>query len=480
MPRTSLNIFGGFYENDSIPLSIQNCINWMPQVVEEGSLSENAFLTPPSLVELGTTGAEANRGALVMDGRPFFVNGTSLFEVTAEGATTNHGTVVGTGRVSMATNGTKLVVVVPNSKAYIWDDISLVEITDTDYRLSDTVVFKDGFFVFTASDGTVFFNSELNDPANIDPLDFGTAEINPDKIVAAHVNHNELFILGEDTIEIFQSVGGSGFPFQRIPGANIQKGLHAKFTPVEFDNTFLFMGGGLNEGSAIWRVVSSQTAVKISTDAIDKAIQKFTREEISKAFSFTFTINGQFVVGFTLESTVIDSITFCYNAVSQKWFQMQTGVPAPGSTNRWRVNSIVKAFGKFLCGDSLSGKIGDLGEVFTEYGATIYRERTSKPFILEGKSLYWPEIELTMESGSGLATGQGSDPKIRMSFSDDGGRTFSPEQSRSFGKSGEYKKRAIWRRNGRVPSHRILRFTLTDPVRSNLLKLDGIVEQGRH
>lgn len=468
-----LGIYGGFYENTSVPLSHQNCINWMPQVVEDAALSKNALITPQSLVQFGSAGDGPNRGAMTMDGVAYFINGSALYSVDSAGVETAIGAISGSGRVSMANNGLKLCVVVPGGSAYVYETV-LEEITDPDYRASDTVVYKDGYFVFTASDGSVFFNSNLNDPANIDPLDFGTAEISPDKIVAGHVNHNELFILGEETIEIFQNIGGSGFPFQRIAGANIQKGCYAKFSLVEFDNTFLFVGGGLNERAGIWRIVSSQSAVKISTDAVDNAIQKFTDEEIAEAFALTFTTGGQFVVAFTFESSSIPSVTFCYNATSKKWFQLQSGIEA----NRWRVNSVIKIYGKLLCGDSQYGRIGYLDDVYKEYGEVIYRERTSSPFIIDGDSQYWPEIEVVMESGSGLTDGQGSDPKIRMSFSDDGGRTFSAEQSRSFGRIGEYLKRAIWRRNGRVPRDRIVRLSLTDPVKANILRMDGNIEKG--
>jgi hypothetical protein len=474
VPKTQLTIVGGFYENQSLPLSNQNCINWIPQIAEDGALNIGALITPQALTQFGTLGTAPNRGAQVMAGLPFFVNGTSLFSMDSSGTPTTLGTITGIGRVSMANNGTKLCIVVPGGDAFVWDGATLEEIVDPDYRLADTVVFKDGFYVFTASAGDVFFSSALNDPTSFDALDFGAAEISPDDIVAAHVNHNELFILGAESIEIFQNIGGSGFPFQRIPGANIQKGCYAKFSPVEFDNTFLFVGGGLNEKAAIWRVVSSQLAQKLSTDAIDNAIQKFTDDEIADAFSYTFTIGGQFIAAFTFESNSIASVTFCYNATSQKWFQMQSGA----SDNKWRVNSVVAAHDKLLCGDEEDGRIGFLSEVFNEYGDDIYRERTSQPFVTNGDSQYWPEVELTMESGTGLTTGQGEDPQIRMSFSDNGGRTFSAEQSRSFGKVGEYQKRPIWRRNGRVPMNRVLRFTMTDPVKANIIRLDGVLEQG--
>ena len=70
MPQLPLNIFGGFYENQSIPMSHQNCINWIPQIAEGESLSMGAFISSNSLVEFGTTGDESNRGAIVMGGIP--------------------------------------------------------------------------------------------------------------------------------------------------------------------------------------------------------------------------------------------------------------------------------------------------------------------------------------------------------------------------------------------------------------------------
>jgi len=77
-----------------------------------------------------------------------------------------------------------------------------------------------------------------------------------------------------------------------------------------------------------------------------------------------------------------------------------------------------------------------------------------------------------------VATPDAPDPQVRLSHSDDGGKTFSPEKSRSFGKVGEFNKRAIWRRNGRVPVSRVMRFTVTDRVKVNMFKLIGNVEKG--
>jgi len=483
MARLPLPLGFSFYQSESAPFSSQRCVNWIPVVAESAALNTRALFQPPGLKQLVNLSLGVNRGSLAMKEIPYFVNGNSLLSMSATNVITNHGTIAGSGNVSLATSGQYLVIVVPGGNAYAYNNVdnTLNQITDPDFRTSDTVVFKDGYFVFSSSDGTVFFNSLLNNPFSYDALDFGTAEISGDRIVALHVNHNELFVIGLDTIELFQNVGGAGFPFQRIPGANIQKGAHAKFSPVEFDNTFCFVGGGLNEQTAIWKVTGSSSAQKISSDAIDKEIQRFNKAEIEASFSMTYARHGQFFAIFTFESTRIASRTFVYNATasaymqSNIWFELQTGV----DDNRFRVQSIVQAYGKLLVGDQSTGIIGELDtDTLDYYGEEITTFSITSPFSENGMALFAGEFEATLQSGVGLTSGQGSDPKIRMSFSDDGGRTFSDEFSRSIGKIGEYGHRSIWRQQGRFPVSRMIKLKITDKVRANLIRLAATPELG--
>jgi hypothetical protein len=420
-----------------------------------------------------------------MKGVGYFINGSRLYSVTTAGVVVDIGTVTGSGRVSLANNGQFLVIVAPGGDAFAYDNVAdtITQITDVDFITSSTVVFKDGFFVFSAADGSVFFNSALNDPFTYDALDFGTAEINPDRIVALHVNHNELFVEGEKTGELFQNIGGSGFPFQRIPGANIQKGCYARFTLAEFDNTFVFVGGGENEQAAVWKVTGSSSVQKISTSAIDNAIQQFTEAEISASFSWVYAEGGDFFVGFTFVSSRIPSKTFVYDATTSAlagqstWHERQSGV----TDNRWRVNSIMRLGGKLLVGDQIDGRIGELDlETFDEYGEALFWLKSTAPFSNQGKTSFFGEVELFMQAGVGLTVGQGSDPVVRMAFSDEGGEpgTFSSEFSRNYGKIGKRKQRTIWRRQGNIPNSRVLQFSGTDPVKRNILKLEANAEGG--
>ena len=472
-----LEIATGFYQSDSLPLSAQRCINWEPIVPQTNALNKRALFDVYGIDTKTLTGASINgqnRGSQRVDGIPYFINGNNLYSISSGAVVTDHGFIDGSGRVSLANNPQFLVIVVPGKTAYAYDNETsvLTEIDDTDFRVADTVSFKDGYFIFTSSDGTVFFISALNNPLVYNALDFGSADVRPDKIIASHVNQNELFVLGEDTIELFQNIGGSGFPFQRVRGGNMQKGLHAKHSVIDYDNSFVFLGGDVNELTAVWRLEGGM--VKISTSAIDTAIQKYTEAEVADAFAFTYAYRGNYFVAFTFTSTRIPSKTFVYDATTsaltgqREWHERQSGI----EDDKWRVTSMVSAHGELLVGDSIDGRIGVLNkDTHTEYSNSIFRQKASKPYDNDRFPIFVSELKLTMQAGVGLI--DGLPPKIKMEFSNDQGHTFGNGYLRSYGKIGKYEALPSWRRQGRVPRDRVLRFTTTEPVKSTLLRLDA-------
>jgi len=492
MPRIEIPIPLGFYKSASPAVSSQNCINWIPTVVEGESPSARALMQPSGLTLITNTGFGTCRGVIKSASKPYFVCGTSLVSVNENLSTTTHGTIPGTDRVIMATSGNQIdasnviVIVTPDTGAGFVFDVdsnTITKINSANYQPSSSVVYYRGFYSFVALDGKQVFTSNLNQPLVYDALDTSTSDADPDGLVSQILDHDELTVLSENSSEVFVLSTGSAtnFPFTRVSGAFTQKGVRSKYGIVKFDNTYLFIGGGDGELASIWRQSSGSSAVKISTDAIDNAIQKFSKAEISKAFCFSYSKRGQFLAVFTFNSETLPSRTFVYNGTasglsgSSVWFEAQSGI----SANSWRVNAVTDAYGKLLVGDATSGNIGYLDDtVFTEYGQEVLRQATTRLFDADGVSIFSGELEATLDAGVGLTIGQGSDPTIRMSFSDDNGNTFTPEFSRSIGKIGEYGHETVWHRQGRFPRTRMMRFSITDPVEANLVRIAATPERG--
>jgi hypothetical protein len=484
MPIVKLPFANGFYIADSLPVSQQEAINCYPVIHQAPALNENSLYATPGIAELtSTTNDEPNRGAHTMAGIPYFVNGNKLYRMNRTSPSGSYvydvddlGTIEGSGRVWMESNeNEELCILVPGGKGYIFTDgpDTLTEITDADFRASgdpQALLYIDGYFLFT-TDEKKHIISDLNQGLVYNALDFGSAESDPDDIVAPFKHRNQLFIAGTETTEGFQNIGGADYPFQRS-GVFIDKGMSAPFAGVNISDAFVFMGAGKKESPAIWLYGGGVQATKISTTAIESILQDLTDTEIAAVFAWSYAQKGGYFVGFTLPET-----TLVYDTVTQLWHERKSYALDFNSTQQtaaYRVNSVIKAYGLVLVGDSEDGRIGYMDDdLFTEYGTSIIRQFTTQPFQNNMQALFVPWIELTIESGVGDSTTE--EPQITMFRSKDG-RIWSDGRSRSMGKEGEYTKRCIWRRNGRVARFETFRFRMSDPVKFSAIQLTAKVK----
>ena len=480
MATVPIPIANGFYESNSLPISAQECVNWYPNIVQTAGLEQETLFGGAGITQLTTTGEvqQANRGAHVKAGIPYFVNGETLYRlnrtVGAGGVetfdTTALGTISGNDRVSMADNGSQLMILVPGGDGYIYDEDAgtpFQTITDPDFKANGNpqyVVFVDSYFA-VSTDTKKWIISASNDGTTWSALDFGSAESDPDVIVAPVVFRNQLFMTGSETTEAFQNLpNGAGFPFVRS-NIFLDKGCYAPLTLIAVNSTFMMLGGGTNESPAIWQFVGS-TFQKISTTAIDSVLTSFSDSEIEEAFSYAYAKNGAYFVGFT-----VGDRTFEINTITNRWNERSSQIN--NQRDRWRVNSLVTAYGRVLVGDYLDGRIGELSsDVYTEYEEPIRRIISTQPFANQGMSVRVPSIELTVESGVGNS--DEPDPQISMEISDDA-KIFKYARTRSMGKIGEYNRRAVWYRNGTFSRFRVFRWELSDPVKPTIIKAEAKV-----
>lgn len=486
MPRITLPIANGFYNSDSLPVSHQECINWRPNIVQvPGALSPETLIGTPGITQKDTTGDvnEANRGVETKADLPYFLNGQTLirWDKSVDGAgvitftKVTLGTIPGGEIVSMADNGTQLMILVPGGKGFIMNEAAgtpFQEITDPDFTANGNpqfVVFIDSFFI-CSTDTKKFIKSASNDGLSWNALDFGSAEADPDTIVAPVVNRNKLWMAGSETLESFSNqaaVTGADFPFIR-DGLVIPKGVFAPLSLLDIGDTFVFVGGGKNESPAIW-ALSGNSVQKLSTIAIDVLLNDLSDTDLSGIVAFNDSTDGAYFVYFRLPKT-----TIVYNTVTSRWHEQKSIIinnEGLTETIAWRVSKIVTAYGLKLCGDTIDGRIGSIEQgTFTEYGELIHRSFTTQPFSDMGNVLTVSALELTMESGVGDFTTL--NPKINMSQSFDN-KTFTDELIADIGGIGEYGKRQIWTRLGKIPRFTSFRFSMSDPVKANVIKLEA-------
>ena len=134
----------GQYQSDSLSISNQLNTNCYINVPQTQSFSQANLFGTAGVKKISTTGLirQVNRGSHVKAGKPYFVNGETLYRqdlstVAGVEVFTNValGTIAGTNRVSMADNGTQLMVLIPGGNGYIVNEAAspvFQQITDTD------------------------------------------------------------------------------------------------------------------------------------------------------------------------------------------------------------------------------------------------------------------------------------------------------------------------------------------------------------
>ena len=487
-----ISLGGHFYRSDSLPISAQECVNLYLNIPQVPTSNQETLLPCSGIKEATTAGTSYNRGSHTFKGLPYFVQGEDLYRVDESIDGTGNlvytsvkvnGVVPipGTRRVMIADNGAdgnQMVIVVPELSvqfnAYIYTTSGgLVQISDSDFDGPvSSVRFIDGYFSYTKKNGQIFLVSDLRDGLAYNALDTGSAEADPDSVVGQWVlNFKTLVVFGQETMEQFRNAGGSGFPFLRVQGSTQSKGLVSAFAVEEVGGVMVFVGKSANETPAIW-ASSGGVPVKLSSTAIDQEISQYPLSVISQAFCNRYSIAGGQFVDFTFPGKK----TFTYDFTAKDWHTRQSYVGDLDNKTS-RVVSVCDAYAKLFVGDLNTNKIGILdNKTYTEYGETIRRWFITPHIEKDGYPIWVNAVELLVESGTGLTSGQGSDPKISMSFSKDGGRTYSNKWERSIGKIGEYLKRVVWNGINRVPRMICFRFDMSDPVKYVIRGIEARIE----
>lgn len=485
--RIPLPIAQGFYVDESIPISNQQCVNFKPHIPQTKTITDGALIGTSGISLAVTADDYPNRGGHPMDGIAYEVNGTKLLKITYTEDTfgvrtytkTNMSgaeSIDGTAKVIMSDNGVQLLIVAPDVttqfNAWIYTVAGgLVQISDADFDgpvISAT--FMDGYFVFAKANSNIFFISDLRDGLAYVATDFASAESDPDPLSAVAPLNGLLYVFGSRTFEQWQDVGGAGFPFVKATSGSQQKGCTAPLSLTEFNGSLVFIGGGANEKPSIWATNGGQP-VRLSTPAVDVLINSGGAALLAQAFQMNWAENGHNYIAFTVPTIC----TIVYDSSSQAWHERKS-LDASLNQSPWRASSLISIYSILMVGDETTGKIGILSEeVFTEYDNNISSyfscpsmDNTGMPFTVDS-------VELLMETGTAPLSGAGSNPVIRLGVSEDGGRTFDPDISRDIGTTGEYRNVVSWDLLGRFERSFTPMFICDEPIKKVIVKGEVVI-----
>ena len=281
-------ILGSAYTARSVNAADNRMVNLFPEVVPEGGKQPAFLQRAPGLPLRVTVGTGPIRGLWQHNSNLYVVSGSTFYQVSPSYVTTAKGTVGGSGPVSMADNGTQIMMAAdPDGYIYNTATGAFAQITDPDFPGASVVDYLDGYFVFIEPNSQRIWVTALLDGASVDPLDFVSAEGDPDNVVSMIVDHREVWLFGENSTEVWYNAGLSDFPLVRIQGAFNELGCAARYSVTKMNNQVYWLGKD-GRGQGIVYVANGYQGQRISTHAVEWQIQQYG--SMADAIGFTYIL----------------------------------------------------------------------------------------------------------------------------------------------------------------------------------------------
>jgi hypothetical protein len=459
------------YKAKSGLVSAERAVNCRAEITPETSPFRSLLSGTEGLTVWKDTGVSLPiYGMRVMGENLYVVAGNYVFKIDSTKTQTTLGTIASSpDRVMMTDNGTQVTILNAGGTAHYCTSTaaSLTQITDGQYELSDSVTNLDGYSVFTKQQSRTFQFSDLNDTSVYALSDKQTVEANSSNIVRVAMNNLELWFFKEDIIQVYYNSARPGYIFDRKDGVFIQKGCAAKHSVATLDNAFYFLG----DDRIIYRTIGYRLEA-ISTFPISQEIQGYST--VSDAFGFTYVEGGHKIYAITFPTA---NTTWEYDITTGIWNE-RSSINSAQVSGRWRANCHVFFNGKNLVGDFETGIIYEIDpDVYTENGTRILRKAIGTTIFKDFARVTASRFVIMMDTGVGIATGQGSDPQLMLRTSLNGGKTWSDELWKSVGAIGSYLTEVHWGQLGQSRSF-IMELTYSEPTKFNIVGAFINLEEG--
>lgn len=473
-----VQLWGIGTRSKSPAITAQKRINCKVDIRKEADRTSYAVMGRDGLVSFVNLGSSPSRGLWAVNTLPtpleFTVHAGTLYSINNAGVTAVIGSIgTTTGDVSMADDG-KYLVLVDGSAGYWYNMLvpgALTLIIDGNFTTTPkTVTWQDNYFIVTSGATRQFQLSQIT--PGVDPAVWPAEQINftgasAGAIQAGISDHSLLNLFSPGASEFWQNAGSPDFPFAKIPGSSQEFGLASAWSLAKFDNALTGLFQSAMGGTNVSRM-SGFSLRKISDTDIETLLSGYSSVADARAFAYMSQGHPLYVL-----SLPTANVTLVYDGQSNIWTEYQD---ADG--DRFWGEKFANFQGRLCVSDRRNGNIYQLSPTtYSDNGSSIPIELVSQHIWNDDKHIGITQLQVDVEGGVGLVSGQGSDPMMDLLVSKDGGNTFTSVGFSSMGPIGEFTTRVIWRSLGAARDW-VVKLRITDPVKIILTGASAEIQGG--
>lgn len=374
-------------------------------------------------------------------------------------------TLPGLARPQFADNGSRLIIV-GGGTPIKWDGVGNTTAALGGSPPSAThVVYLDDYIILNRRETTernkVIQYADVTTTETWTGTNIFSAVADPDEVQALAVSQRELYVVGEQTTEVWQNLGLVDVPFGR---AFIwQYGTPAPYSVIEADGSLFF----LSQAKQIMRIVGRQ--VVMLSDAINRELASYA--EVTDCWAAWFMWEGSIHVYFNFPTEGKAWSIDLKNGQWTEWRGFDNGLSRVRMASLLHIPEQQKTF----AGDYSTGSLWEFSATATtDAGGIFARQRTFAHRTGGGslrKRVNWLRCQMKRNVASAYSgTTPETNPTLELRWKDDE-KPWSEWRQSSIGLRGTNKSFLTFRRLG-VYRTRQYELRLTDPARMSLVRVE--------
>lgn len=378
----------------------------------------------PGLINFGTTTRTGFRGMIEVDNVLYTAFATKLEKHTsAGGASAAVGTLNGTKKGFFARNNASTpdkVFVDPDGNIATFTPSAVTNSFDSDLPAVNSVADLDGYILFTTGLGQIWA-TDLN-AVTVNALSFTTDQTSGGLWRGVKWG-GRYYALGKKASGIYSDQGLSPFPLAKID--TIPRGIAGPYCVTGYEDNFSKGLHIVGDDNVVYRIDGNQT-IPISEPDLNGLIEAVSDKTTIEMCSYISR-------GHAFIQITCPAWTWVYDINYKKWFERPSYL-LPNS----RITQSYYSFGKWLCGDTQTGNVQQITSTsHLEIDQPLICEVWSAPVQDFPQRSRGISAFFDFAVGVGNASGTepiATDPSVEISYSVDGGQTFSIPRIRKLGR----------------------------------------------